>query len=159
MLTGIVDLNIVSSVVSNVSAPNDDSSGSTIKTLPHHLLSATKITIHGSNCQDIPLASASSSSKKNQQINKSDGEKDDVLLVLYPQSHIVASEWLDGLLMLLNQQPITAETNRLLNLVGNYGLKIRLLNVRFDDTAFISDPPEMPTRENLNEDYYFDVFG
>ena len=61
--------------------------------------------------------------------------------------------------MLLNQQPITAETNKLINLVSNYGLKIRLLNVRFDDAAFIGEAPEIPSREGLDDDYYFDVFG
>lgn len=61
--------------------------------------------------------------------------------------------------MLLNQQPITAETNKLITLVGNYGLKIRLLNVRFDDAAFAGDAPKVPSREGLDEDYYYDVFG
>lgn len=32
--------------------------------------------------------------------------------------------------MLLNQQPITADTNKLIELISGYGLKIRLLNVR-----------------------------
>lgn len=83
-----------------------------------------------------------------------------VLLILYPQSHSLASEWLDGLLMLLNQQPITAETNTLISLVSNYGLKIRLLNVRFgDDSALACEEPEIPSREGLDEDYYYDVFG
>ena len=73
----------------------------------------------------------------------------------------MASEWLDGLLMLLNQQPITAETNKLVGLVGDYGLKIRLLNVRFEDRAW-RDPgggPEVPSREGLDEEYWYDVFG
>ena len=61
--------------------------------------------------------------------------------------------------MLLNQQPITAETNKLIDLVSNYGLKIRLLNVRFDDAAFASDAPKVPSREGLDDDYYYDVFG
>lgn len=62
--------------------------------------------------------------------------------------------------MLLNQEPITAETNKLIDLVSNYGLKIRLLNVRFGDAAlFASEEPEIPTREGLDEDYYYDVFG
>lgn len=61
--------------------------------------------------------------------------------------------------MLLNQQPITAETNSLIGLVSNYGLKIRLLNVRFDDAGFADEEPEIPGREGLGEDYYYDVFG
>lgn len=82
-----------------------------------------------------------------------------VLLTLRPASHSVASEWLDGLLMLLNQQPITAETTKLIDLVGNYGLKIRLLNVRFDDATFAGEAPPVPVRDGLDEDYYYDVFG
>ena len=35
--------------------------------------------------------------------------------------------------MLLNQAPITADTNKLVDLIAGYGLKIRLLNVRFDE--------------------------
>jgi hypothetical protein len=62
--------------------------------------------------------------------------------------------------MLLNQQPITTETNKLIDLVSNYGLKIRLLNVRFDDAALRDgEEPEIPSREGLDEDYYYDVFG
>lgn len=61
--------------------------------------------------------------------------------------------------MLLNQQPITAETNKLINTISNYGLKIRLLNVRFDDAALVGESPEVPSREGLDEDYHYDVFG
>ena len=93
-------------------------------------------------------------------VNNNENNKEIALLVLYPQSHSLASEWLDGLLMLLNQQPITAETNKLIDLVSNYGLKIRLLNVRFGDAALLADKePEIPSREGLEEDYYYDVFG
>jgi engulfment/cell motility protein 1 len=146
----------VSSVVSNVSASSDDSSGSTIKTLPHQS-SSTKITIHGY----VPLPT-SHSGPKVQGHNRSGSkttQKEILLLTLRPQSHSIASEWLDGLLMLLNQQPITAETNKLVNLISNYGLKIRLLNVRFDDAGFVGEPPKIPSREGLDADYYYDVFG
>lgn len=80
-----------------------------------------------------------------------------MLLQLYPQSHTIASEWLDGLLMLLNQQPITAETNKLVNLIGDYGLKIRLLNVRYENLG--TEEPLLPSREGLDEDYYYDIGG
>ncbi|KAJ5609891.1 hypothetical protein N7528_009157 [Penicillium herquei] len=86
-------------------------------------------------------------------------QKEIVLLTLRPATHSIASEWLDGLLMILNQQPITSETNKLIDLVGNYGLKIRLLNVRFDDAAFAGEVPPVPVRDGLDEDYYYDVFG
>ena len=60
--------------------------------------------------------------------------------------------------MLLNQQPITAETNKLVGLVGEYGLKIRLLNVKFDEVG-AGEEPEVPGREGVDEEYYYDVFG
>jgi engulfment/cell motility protein 1 len=62
--------------------------------------------------------------------------------------------------MLLNQQPITQETSKLLKLVSGYGLKIRLLNVRYEDGMEGGvEEREVPTREGLDEDYYYDVFG
>ncbi|KAH0545094.1 hypothetical protein FGG08_000865 [Glutinoglossum americanum] len=144
MLPEKIDLSIVSSVVSNVSAASHLSSSSAETLTPSPArLATTKITIHGY----LPSSSTNSSQKNTEQI----------LLTLNPQSHSLASEWLDGLLMLLNQQPITAETTKLINLVSSYGLKIRLLNVRFEDRMV--GEPEMPGREGLDEDYYYEVFG
>uniref|UniRef100_A0A093V5Q4 Engulfment and cell motility protein 1 n=1 Tax=Talaromyces marneffei PM1 TaxID=1077442 RepID=A0A093V5Q4_TALMA len=181
-LSNKIDLSIVSSVVSNVSASSDDSSGSTIKTTPGNgnssslhpppgtssssatTTSSTKITIHGY----APTIASSSGPKSLATTNKESGhtrtgskttQREIPLLTLRPQNHSIASEWLDGLLMLLNQQPITSETNKLVNLISNYGLKIRLLNVRFDDAAFVGETPKIPSREGLDEDYYYDVFG
>lgn len=145
-----IDLSIVSSVVSNVSASpptTSASSSATPRDTPNGSAAnrasstSTRITIHGY------LAATPS--------------KESVLLQLHPQTHTLASEWLDGLLMLLNQQPITADTNKLVNLIGGYGLKIRLLNVRFDagDGGGVAEPPLMPTREGLDEDYWFDIGG
>ena len=153
-----IDLSLVSSVVSNVSASSDSvSDASTLKSLPH-AFPTTKITIHG--ILPTPADSTSGGGQSHsRQTSKSTPQKEIVLLTLYPQSHSVASEWLDGLLMLLNQQPITAETSKLVNLVSNYGLKIRLLNVRFDDAAFLGETPAVPSREGLDEDYYYEVFG
>ncbi|KAI2790401.1 hypothetical protein POX_d05912 [Penicillium oxalicum] len=149
-----IDLTTVSSVVSNISTAPDHASSSTIKkgTAPQ---ASTKITIHGH-------ASTSTSHSKNPNHTRTASKstsKEVVLLTLRPASHSVASEWLDGLLMLLNQQPITAETTKLIDLVSNYGLKIRLLNVRFDDATFAGEAPPVPSREGLDEDYYYDVFG
>ncbi len=153
----LVDLSLVSSVASNVSTNPDsnNSSTSTLKTLPQPS-SSTKITIHGYAPSSEPHPSHHSRTNSTKSLTN---RKEIVLLVLYPQSHSLASEWLDGLLMLLNQQPITAETNKLIGLVSNYGLKIRLLNVRFDDSTFVGEPPEIPSREGLDEEYYYDVFG
>ncbi|KAL6869590.1 hypothetical protein ACO1O0_000916 [Amphichorda felina] len=134
-----VDLNTISSVVSNVSASEDSkstASGSTLKNGVHSSKSTTKITI-----------------------NTEVGGKEQAILTLWPPSHSLASEWLDGLLMLLGQAPITSETNKLVNLVSDYGLKIRLLNVRMD-SAYEGPPPGagvVPSRRGLDEDYFFEV--
>ncbi|MCJ1257466.1 hypothetical protein MMC24_005291 [Lignoscripta atroalba] len=218
-----VDLSIVSSVSSNVSATspdsNSNSSTSTLKNLPHHHSSSTKITIHGyllatttssssttSPSAPVPVSTSTSNPTHNHHHTRTNSskhsasttstnnhpnkKKESVLLTLHPASQTLASEWLDGLLMLLNQQPITAETNKLVRLVSDYGLKIRLLNVRFDDLPQVGsggggggggrgrggdsgggggggagrgsygvEIPEMPSREGLDEDYYYDVFG
>ncbi|CAM1505665.1 Fc.00g113020.m01.CDS01 [Cosmosporella sp. VM-42] len=144
-----VDLSTISSVVSNVSAPNEDAkstaSGGTPKNLNNNPKTTTKITVYSFV---NPAEAAKGADIKEQPI-----------LTLWPLNHSLASEWLDGLLMLLNQTPITAETNKLINLVGEYGLKIRLLNVRMD-TAFEGPPPGaglIPSREGLDEDYFFEV--
>jgi engulfment and cell motility protein 1 len=142
----------VSSVVSNVSAsaPSTASSDSTLTTLQQQPPStSTKITIHGY----LPA----SSHARNASEGSNAGQKESVLLQLHPQSHTLASEWLDGLLMLLNQQPITADTNKLVNLIGGYGLKIRLLNVRFEDVGM--EEPVLPSREGLDDDYFYDIGG
>jgi engulfment/cell motility protein 1 len=151
----IVDLSVVSSVVSNVSAtpPSTASSTITLKqsvkatpvkppTVPS---TSTKITIHGY----LPRSN-----------NTNGEEKEQVLLQLLPATHTLASEWLDGLLMLLNQQPITADTNKLVNLIGGYGLKIRLLNVRFDEESMgVGRGVVMPSREGVDEAYWYDIGG
>ncbi|KAL4923765.1 ELMO/CED-12 family protein [Aspergillus undulatus] len=156
VLSGKIDLSTVSSVISNVSASPDNSSASTIKSTSHRV-SSTKITIHGyvhSNAatDGTPKGGHSRSASRATQ-------REATLLTLRPESPSVASEWLDGLLMLLNQQPITAETSKLIKLIGNYGLKIRLLNVRFDDAVFAGEAPAVPTREGLTDDYYYDIFS
>lgn len=148
-LTDKVDLNTISSVVSNVSAPNEDSrstmSGATVKGA-NAGKGTTKITIYR-------FASQAEAAGKG-------GEgKEHAMLTLWPPTHSLASEWLDGLLMLLKQAPITAETNKLVNMVSDYGLKIRLLNVRMD-SAFEGPPPgagAVPSREGLDEDYFFEI--
>ena len=83
-----------------------------------------------------------------------------MLLQLHPQSHTLASEWLDGLLMLLNQAPITADTSKLVGLISGYGLKIRLLNVRFEEDMVREEREvKMPSREGLDEEYWYDIGG
>ena len=135
----IVDLSTVSSVVSNViPASIATSSSSGTLTPSGSKLGSTKITIHGYR-------------------PNSNSSKELVLLTLHPHDHLSASEWLDGLLMLLNQQPITSETSKLVNMVTNYGLKIRLLNVRYTDD-YHNPPPDLPSRDQVDDDYYYSLF-
>ncbi|KAF2835565.1 hypothetical protein M501DRAFT_941763 [Patellaria atrata CBS 101060] len=153
-----IDLSIVSSVVSNVSAttPTTTSSSSTLKSLPAS--STTKITIHGYLPHPPSSKTPSHTSPHHRtKSTSSHGPKESVLLTLHPQSHTLAAEWLDGLLMLLNQQPITADTNKLVGLIGGYGIKIRLLNVRFEDG--VGEEPVLPGREGVDGEFWYDIGG
>ena len=156
MLTHLlVDLGIVSSVVSNVSASAAESAVSIASEIekPQEKLANTKITIHGYVSDD----NRANRSRKTSASSETNGQTETVMLTLHPQTHSVASEWLDGLLMLLNQEPITAETTKLINMVSGYGLKIRLLNVRFDERNMTGEAPRLPSREGLDEDYYYEI--
>lgn len=148
-LTERVDLSTISSVVSNVSVPNDDTKSAVSGSTAHKAAAGgggpkptTKITIY-----------------RYADGGESGGRQECPMLTLWPVSQSLASEWLDGLLLLLNQAPITAETSKLISLVSGYGLKMRLLNVRMD-SAFDGPPPGagvVPSRAGLDEDYFFDV--
>lgn len=159
-LTEKVDLSTISSVVSNVSAPN----GMEVET--QSIATSTSTTLKDRNA--VPSTATKPTTKITiysyvdadaaQKSGDSD-PKEEPILTLFPINHSLASEWLDGLLMLLNQAPITAETNKLVSLVGEYGLKIRLLNVRLE--AVYSGPAPgagvVPSREGLDDDYYYEV--
>ncbi|KAL8901051.1 MAG: hypothetical protein Q9207_005400 [Kuettlingeria erythrocarpa] len=164
-LREILDLALVSSVASNVSATTPPSTRSSSSTVQPQ--STTKITIHGylpsTSSNKHTRTPSKSTSHSHPSSNTSHNRKQEVpLLVLHPSTHSQASEWLDGLLMLLGQQPLTNETKKLTSLVSEYGLKIRLLNVRFDEHR-IDDgerrAPEVPSREGLDEEYYYDMGG
>ena len=90
-------------------------------------------------------------------------DEETALLTLHPTSQTLASEWLDGLLLLLNQAPITAETNKLVDFIAKYGLRIRLLNVRFEEDGFVngeaSRKVDIPGHEGIDEDYFYDIGG
>jgi hypothetical protein len=164
-LTEKVDLSTISSVVSNVSAANNEdarstSSSSTLKNAggppgsqgtshnPNPVVKSTttKITIYSYVSADDAQRTGGDAQEQ-------------AILTLFPLNHSLASEWLDGLLMLLNQAPITAETNKLVALVSEYGLKIRLLNVRLE-AVYAGPPPGagvVPSREGIDEDYFYEV--
>lgn len=155
-----IDLSTISSVVSNVSAASEDarsvSSGSTLK----NQATTTPGTVGGAHAppKTTTKITVYSYAKAEEAATGGDTEEQ-AILTLYPLNHSIASEWLDGLLMLLNQAPITAETNKLVALVTDYGLKIRLLNVRVD--AVYQGPLPgagvVPSREGLDDDYFFEV--
>ncbi|KAI1111991.1 ELMO/CED-12 family-domain-containing protein [Nemania sp. NC0429] len=137
-----VDLRMVSSVMSNVSERKGDSSTELATATSKH---STKITIYGFVDAD--------------EARKGAEGREEPVLSLHPLNDTLASEWLDGLLMLLEQAPITAETNKLLDLVADYGVKIRLLKVRMEATYM---PPQagagvIPSRDGLDDDYHYDI--
>ena len=87
-----------------------------------------------------------------------------VLLELLPETSGLASEWLDGLLMLLNQQPITKDTTRLIDMMEDWGVRLRMLNLRWEDVDWDAlemtvkgerVEREVPTREGLDDDYWY----
>ncbi|KAK4042422.1 ELMO/CED-12 family-domain-containing protein [Parachaetomium inaequale] len=187
-----IDLGTISSVVSNVSASPevdapeteaDYSSNSSTPTLRHNGATittkpTTKITIY-SFADDMAAAAAPGTSSMppitpdTTTIISTPGggasssaaaeAREQPVLTLYPLNHSLASEWLDGLLMLLSQAPITAETNKLVALVSEYGLKIRLLNVRLEqmyagpNVGRGSGVGVVPGREGLDEEYFYEI--
>ncbi|KAI7724283.1 hypothetical protein KC322_g68 [Hortaea werneckii] len=93
-------------------------------------------------------------------------DEETVLLELQPQSISEASEWLDGLLMLLDQQPITASTTQLIDMMVDWGVRLRMLNLRWEDVDWEAleqrvkglevEEREVPSREGLaGEEYWY----
>ncbi|CAK7267688.1 hypothetical protein SEPCBS57363_002721 [Sporothrix epigloea] len=159
-----IDLSTISSVVSNVSATNEDSvseaSGAVSGgTSTARSTTTTKITVYAFERQDETTKAGHIGSDAAASNGDAAATQEVAILTLHPVNHSLASEWLDGLLMLLNQAPITAETNKLVSLVGDYGLKIRLLSVR-QEAAYVGPPPDagvVPSREGLDDDYFYEI--
>ncbi|KAL8647521.1 MAG: hypothetical protein Q9210_005511 [Variospora velana] len=154
-----LDLGLVSSVASNISTTTPPSTGSSSSTVQPQ--STTKITIHGYHPSSSTKHTRNPSKSTTASKSTNSRKQETPLLVLHPPTHSQASEWLDGLLMLLGQQPLTSETKKLTQLVSEYGLKIRLLNVRFDEQGIEGEGqvPEVPSREGLDEEYWYDMGG
>lgn len=170
VLSEKVDLSTISSVVSNVSAPNEtepvappppanpdpdtDNNSPSTYTPPaaQQQKPTTKITIY-SFAEDLQPPRADGT------VATGGEAKEQPILTLFPLNHSLASEWLDGLLMLLNQAPITSETNKLVTLVSEYGLKIRLLNVRLEQmyNGPVTGAGVVPSREGLDDNYYYEI--
>lgn len=158
-LQSTVPLSSVSSVVSNITANQERKSFA-----DNERYTTTKITIHGYEAKPRLHSSKGKGHRKTESKASSRvNQKEVELLTFQPQSHAVASEWLDGLLMLLDQQPITAESNKMVKMIGEMGLKVRLLNVRGNDEEGIIDgidgidAPEVPSREGLDQDYFYEI--
>ena len=158
-----IDLNAVTSVDSNVSASehpliqmnNNNDSTETLKDSTRDSATnkgtSTKITILGTS----PRSKAPPSIDRDEH----------VLLELFPSSSHLASEWLDGLLMLLNQQPITKDTTRLIEMMVDWGVRLRMLNLRWEDVDWealemsvkgdaVAARP-VPDREGIDDPYWY----
>ena len=146
------------SVTANIPTPSELNSSTTTLKAAKRSISRNTISIHGHVSSNSRPTTAKTHSRAGSTATKTP-RKDVTLLNLHPESHSLAVEWLDGLRMLLNQQMMSKETEKLVAMVRDYGLKIRLLNVRFDDMALAADAPEVPSREGLDEDYYYDIIG
>lgn len=92
---------------------------------------------------------------------KTQTPRESVLLELNTGSASLASEWLDGLLMLLNQQPITADTNKYVGLLEQWSLTIRMLNLRWEDVDWerAQDNKQLPvpSRAGLDDDFWYEM--
>lgn len=160
-----IDLSTISSVVSNVSAGEDSqsvSSGSTLRnnTTQPPPLGMPKVSNAGGAAGPRTTTKITIYSYSNpEEAAKGSDTAEQAVLTLHPTSNSLASEWLDGLLMLLNQAPITAETNKLSTLVSDYGMKIRLLNVGVDAVYNGPQPGagDVPSREGVDDNYYYEV--
>jgi engulfment/cell motility protein 1 len=67
--------------------------------------------------------------------------------------------------MLLNQQPITKSTTSLIQMMTEWGVRLRMLNLRWEDVDWHDlemrvkgleiEGREVPDREGLDEDYWY----
>lgn len=157
-LTEKIDLSKISSVVSNVSMINDDEKSNTQTDTSGRKTSMGSISGGGTAKTSTKITMFGFTSAEEALRPTGDG-KEQPLLTLYPLNNSLASEWLDGMLMLLDQAPLTADTTKLVTLVGEYSLKIRLLNVGME-AAYGGPPPGagvVPSRQGLDDDYYYEI--
>lgn len=149
-----IDVLNITSVVSNVTAtelPDEVQADRSLRTGPnattaqngHVNGTLTKMTINGPS---------------------RDGDDESALLALYSADSVLASEWLDGLLMLLDQQPITADTNKMIRIIEEWSLKTRMLNLSWEDLDVDdvtgtgrSEGKTQYTREGLDTKYWYDM--
>ena len=161
-LSDKVDTSLITSVTSGIGEAGDnDSSLATTAEGSINRVVINGILPSGGNksghARDMSKASKTSKQSRRQT------ERESVLLSFMPSNKETASEWVDGLLFLLSQQPITAPTNKYINLIADMALKTRLLNLRYNEQDGMiggmqgTEMPEIPSREGLDEDYYYQI--
>jgi engulfment and cell motility protein 1 len=152
-----VDTRIIASVTSGVGGDAVSTrSGLPVRQQPSKVLISGYLPHsrdgHSGHSRNLSKMSKSSSSRR-----------EAVLLSFTPPNHEIASEWVDGLLFLLQQQPITAPTNKYINMMADMALRVRLLNLRYNEQDGMiggmqgTEMPEIPSREGLDEDYYYQI--
>lgn len=174
-----IDLSSVTSVVSNRAPSSPTSSASTVRRSSQadtqvgsesngDRLTGASIVIHGRipTQRTAPLENGYVNNPTNGRKQSSTTGEEAALLTLHPTSQTVASEWLDGLLLLLGQTPITAGTNKLVDFIAKYGLRIRLLNVRFEEVmgnlegkTSYGKQFEIPSREGVEDEFFYEMPG
>jgi len=146
-LTQKLDLNTVTSVDSNVSTSDQiffHNRNDSTETLKGNIvrdsgpITTTTITIKGAaRPGSSPAAAAAATTSATDGLTKTTtitaDNNESVLLELYPPTSSLASEWLDGLLMLLDQAPITKDTTSLIHMMEDWSVRLRILNLRWDD--------------------------
>lgn len=84
---------------------------------------------------------------------------DTTLLELHTTDSSLASEFLDGLLMLLNQKPITADTDKMIRVIENWSLRARVMNLDEHDAEARrlkgGDGIKVPSRDGIGTDFYY----
>lgn len=175
-LSDRVDLNAVTSVDSNVSASGSHPAEDGIFNSSHNsstetLTTTSKPDRHRSapTTTKITIIGAPPPSKAYKLTPLTTPPTESVLLELHPITSALASEWLDGLLMLLNQQPITKDTTRLVEMMEDWGVRLRMLNLRWEDVDWEAlewnvkggaggekmELKQVPSRDGLDEDYWY----
>lgn len=152
-----IDLNTVTSVDSNVSASD-----------PAAFPGAASTISSASTPRDSHRPSAPAPPQPTTRITifgASPSAPEAALLDLYPQSTHLAAEWLDGLLLLLNQQPITKSTTSLIQMMTEWGVRLRMLNLRWEDVDWEDlelrvkglevGGREVPDREGVDDEFWY----
>ncbi|KPI45329.1 Engulfment and cell motility protein 2 [Cyphellophora attinorum] len=163
-LSDKVDTTIITSVTSGIGEVGDDNSDDDGATKEGTI---NRVLINGilpsSRGKDSGHARNVSKVSKTSKHSNRQTERETVLLSFMPTSKQVASEWVDGLLFVLSQQAITAPTNKYINLIADMALKTRLLNLRYNEEDGMiggmqgTEMPEIPSREGLDENYYYQI--